>query len=422
MRWRLKFVVLALVVILGTRLYVHSQQVLFSIPDMSVLWGLDAAALLIGCLLLTVAYARTGWAEASVYPSSAVIRSSLTVLVVGGYLFVVGVLAQVVGRFGGATFLQLQTIVVLVGLTGLALLLLSDRARQRLHIFTARHFRKAQHDSVRMWTTVSEQMGRVTDTRTLGNTTARLMADAFDVLSVSVWLVDSNGHLQLVAATGRETDVEGGRDISDNASVLAGLRDRTAPFDLDDAAGGWVQELRDRNPTNFPNGGHRMCVPLRTGEQMLGALVLADRISGAPYTIEELELLRCTAAQVTAVLLNLRLAEEAARARELDAFRAVSAFFVHDLKNAAASLNLMLQNLPVHFDDPAFRSDALRGIGNTARRIDEMIGRLNELRQRPDLIRTESDLNDVVEEALDQIGGVRRADQPKPGARAEDPR
>ena len=63
----------------------------------------------------------------------------------------------------------------------------------------------------------------------------------------------------------------------------------------------------------------------------------------------------------------------------------MSAFFVHDLKNAAASLNLMLKNLPVHFDDPAFREDALRGVGNTARRIDEMIARLSALRQRPEL-------------------------------------
>ena len=33
----------------------------------------------------------------------------------------------------------------------------------------------------------------------------------------------------------------------------------------------------------------------------------------------------------------------------------MSTFFVHDLKNAASTLNLMLQNLPVHFNDPAFR-------------------------------------------------------------------
>ena len=112
--------------------------------------------------------------------------------------------------------------------------------------------------------------------------------------------------------------------------------------------------------------------------------MLADRINGAIYTVEELELLRCIGDQITSVLLNLRLASEVAHAKELEAFRTMSAFFVHDLKNAAASLNLMLKNLPVHFDDPAFREDALRGVGNTARRIDDMIARLSALRQRPD--------------------------------------
>jgi signal transduction histidine kinase len=81
----------------------------------------------------------------------------------------------------------------------------------------------------------------------------------------------------------------------------------------------------------------------------------------------------------------------------------MSAFFVHDLKNAAASLNLMLKNLPVHFDDPAFREDALRGIGNTARRIDEMIGRLTALRQQPNFNPVEADLNQLVSDALDRL-------------------
>jgi len=153
----------------------------------------------------------------------------------------------------------------------------------------------------------------------------------------------------------------------------------------------------------FPNGGHRWCVPLRTGEQSLGALVLADRVNAAQYTPEELELLRCIADQVTSVLLNLRLANAVTRARELEAFRTMSAFFVHDLKNAAASLNLMLKNLPVHFDDPAFREDALRGVGNAARRIDEMIARLGALRQRPDVRRVDTDLNQLVNEAASSM-------------------
>ena len=100
---------------------------------------------------------------------------------------------------------------------------------------------------------------------------------------------------------------------------------------------------------------------MRAGEQSLGVIVLADRINGAIYTVEELELLSCIGDQITSVLLNLRLATEVAHAKELEAFRTMSTFFVHDLKNAAASLNLMLKNLPVHFDEPAFREDALQG-------------------------------------------------------------
>jgi len=84
----------------------------------------------------------------------------------------------------------------------------------------------------------------------------------------------------------------------------------------------------------------------------------------------------------------------------------MSAFFVHDLKNTAASLNLMLKNLPVHFDDPEFRQDTLRGIGNTARRIDEMIARLSALRQQTDAVRVKADLNQLVSEALDRVNGT----------------
>jgi putative PEP-CTERM system histidine kinase len=135
-------------------------------------------------------------------------------------------------------------------------------------------------------------------------------------------------------------------------------------------------------------------------------VVLADRVSGSAYTPEDFELLKCIADQMTSSLVSLRLAGEVAVGRELEAFRTMSAFFVHDLKNAAASLNLMLQNLPVHFDDPEFRADALRGIGNTATRIDEMISRLSEVRHRPEIVRAEVDLNDVVTQALDRLNGT----------------
>jgi signal transduction histidine kinase len=102
----------------------------------------------------------------------------------------------------------------------------------------------------------------------------------------------------------------------------------------------------------------------------------------------------------------------------------MSAFFVHDLKNAAGSLNLMLKNLPAHFENPAFREDALRSVGNTVRRIDEIIGRLTALRQRPDFKPVEADLNQLVNEAIEGLDGMPHVDltkdlQPVPGTLAD---
>jgi putative PEP-CTERM system histidine kinase len=185
------------------------------------------------------------------------------------------------------------------------------------------------------------------------------------------------------------------------AAIAAALKRESGPFNLEKADAAWADEWRRVNPSHFPNGGERWSVALRTAEQPLGALVLADRVNGAPYSTEELALLQCVADHVTSALLNLRLADEVAQAREMEAFRAMSAFFVHDLKNAATSLNLTLKNLPVHF-----REDALRAIGNTARRIDATIARLSALRQRPDFRPIEADLNELVDSAIETLPGA----------------
>jgi len=59
--------------------------------------------------------------------------------------------------------------------------------------------------------------------------------------------------------------------------------------------------------------------------------------------------------------------------KELEGVQTMSAFLIHDLKNAASTLGLMLENLPTHFNNPAFREDAFRGIGSAASRINDLI-------------------------------------------------
>ena len=96
--------------------------------------------------------------------------------------------------------------------------------------------------------------------------------------------------------------------------------------------------------------------------------------------------------------------------KEFEALQTVSAFFAHDLKNAASTLSLMLTNLPVHFNDPSFRDDALRAIRNTVERINQLISRAAKLQSGLTLNRAETDLNALLSDSIQQLdhsNGVR---------------
>jgi putative PEP-CTERM system histidine kinase len=407
MQWRIKFLILGLGIIFGVRIYTCSQALLFS-RNHPALINLETVALLLGCALMSVAYLRKGFSEIDVYPSHAVLQTSLTVLLVGGYLVVIGVLAQIASRTGEAQGFEIQAFVVLLGVAVLAVLLVSNRVRQNIQRFVSRHFRRPEHDFRKVWTDFTHAMSSVLERTGLCAAAAKLISETFNALSVTIWLFDEEQQ-RLVLATTTSQLAHGTEDENPNfpvATSLEELRGASQPFDLEKAKKGWALALRQISSTQFRTGGHRICAPLLSGERWLGVAVLADRVSGVPYTLEELELLKCIADQVAAALLNIRLTQEIVRGKEMEAFQIMSAFFVHDLKNAASTLSLMLKNLPIHFDDPAFRQDALRGIGEAAQRINQIIERLSVLRHKVELEPVEFDLNLLVNESLENLNSL----------------
>jgi putative PEP-CTERM system histidine kinase len=134
--------------------------------------------------------------------------------------------------------------------------------------------------------------------------------------------------------------------------------------------------------------------------QLQGVMLLGDRVGGVLFSLQDYDLLKCVGDQIAASLLNSQLSQKLLQAKELEAFQTMSAFFVHDLKNTASTLNLMVQNLPVHFDNPAFREDALRGIAKSGQHINNLIRRLSVLRHDLRIHPEVSDLNDLVSKVL----------------------
>ena len=404
MRWRIKFLVLGLGIVFGARIYTGSEALLFSGRNLA-LANLETGSLLVGCILMGVAYFRSDFADVDVYPSRAVLQTSLTVLLVGGYLFVVGVFAQIVAYMGGSSNFQLQAFLVLLAIVLLAALLLSDRFRQNVQRLVSRHFARPQYDFRKVWSGFTQCISSSLDESTLCTAAVKLISNTFNALSVTIWLYDASKEALVFGASTSKSQ----RDaplFTLGSSLVTSLRTVFEPFNLEEAKQSWAQPLRQVSAGQFLEGGDRIGIPLVASDRWLGLVILADRVGGGRYTFEEYDLLKCIGDQIGASVLNLRLAAELMLGKEREAFQNISAFFVHDLKNTASTLNLMLQNLPVHFDDPAFRKDALRGIGKTAERINQLIERLSILRHKLELKLTECDLNRLVGEALETLNGA----------------
>src|SRR4029077_12418861 len=262
---------------------------IFSGQDLE-LTNVETVALLLGCLLMAIAYLRSGFSEIDVYPSRAVLHTSVTVLLAGGYLFVVGVLAQIVAHFGGVASFPIEAFLVLLGLVILAALLLSNRVRQGIQLFISRHFRRPEHDFRQIWTRFTQRLSVILDEAGVCDAASRLISETFNALSVSIWLLDSQ-YERLVRASStlhseQEQAGDSTREVAAKEWNSISLNKLSRPFELERAKEKWTENLKEISAGRFRTGGNRICVPLLAGEHRLGVIILADRVSGIRYTGE----------------------------------------------------------------------------------------------------------------------------------------
>lgn len=402
MRWRIKFMILALGLLFCVRAYTSSQVLLFRGTDLTFTM-VNNGALLVACIVMLRSVFRAGNFEVGVYPSQSVITNSFTVIVAGVYLVVVGLFAKVVSMLGGQTGFALKAFIVLVALVLLATLLLSDRVRLYVRQFVSRHFQRPVYDYRTVLEKITQGTARCVEPVELSTAITKLASEIFQCLSVTVWLADERKEVLTFAASTslfEENAAQLALSPSEAKEVINALSSRNDPVDIDAAKDPWANALRRIHPDLFHKGGNRVCVPMIASGEFLGTINLGDRVAGVRFSMQDMDLLRSVAGQAAAGLLKIRLSQKLAQARQLEAFQAMSAFFVHDLKNTASTLSLMLQNFPVHYQDPGFREDALRGMSKTVVHINDLISRLNMLRHELKVQAVECDLNELVTETL----------------------
>lgn len=408
MRWRIKYMIVGVGVLLTVWCYNSIQAVLYSAINVD-LAGLNAGSLLLGCLFISVALSRGHLGAVDLYPPPRGLQGSLTLIAAGVYLLLVGSLAELVAYLQAGSAFPLQAFLAMVGIGAIASIFLSDRLRLRAKRSFSHYFHRPQYDYRRVWSTFTERTASISDPSDFCREATSLVSETLEALSVTIWLVDEHRQSFSLGASTSFSEEESRALVGDgkiSPDLVKMLREHAYPTAVLDVSGALGELMRQLGRKKFENGGDYYFLPLATRDEVLGVLILGDRVSGLPFTFEEFDLMKTLGNQIVATLLSIKLTGRLGEARKLEAFQTMSTFFVHDLKNTASTLSLMLQNLPRHFDDPDFRQDALRAISKSVDKINAMISRLGYFRQSLELKLVPTDLNELIKTSLAGFAGA----------------
>jgi putative PEP-CTERM system histidine kinase len=149
----------------------------------------------------------------------------------------------------------------------------------------------------------------------------------------------------------------------------------------------------------------RLVLPIMQHDSLLGFVVLADPPPPFELTYEDRDLLRTAGRHVATHLAQHDADRKLAESRQFETYHRLTAFVMHDLKNLAAQLSLIVANAEKHRRNPQFVDDAIGTIANSTARMQRLIEQLQG--REVQSLRRRVSLSEAARQACRRCGGRR---------------
>jgi hypothetical protein len=392
-----KFEVIGAGILLTMYLVYFSQGLLHRSLDMSLLPA-RSISLMAAIAFMAFSHFRRGEA-ARIQVSREFAFRSLVVLAVGGYLFGLGVLGEGLRFLDPGLQRTLLTVAGLAGGVGIIIVFLSEGMRRKIKVSLHKNFYQNKYNYRDQWLQFTRRIGTARNQEELHQAILTVIGETFAVQDTILYLRDPDGDaFWAIAAHGATLPPEPFTSDNPLLRYLAGRE--------------WIFSSRDENPqiwrenrSFLEDGGISFIIPLHFDRNLEGFILLGQPVNRREdYTYEDFDLMKLLAAQAASTILSLRLADQLAGSRELAAIGKVSAFVLHDLKNLVSSLALVVENARHCLDDEDFRADMLLTLNSNVVQMRNLIGRLQDLEEKPTLDLQAGDLAAVVREGARLAG------------------
>lgn len=394
-RGKIKYAIFGVGAGVALNIFYYSHALLYRSINLHLL-PVRTGIILISILLIGVSLYRHKAMDIELAVSRKILYRSLSLIIVGIYLLVLGLLGQSMQYLGPEVGKNITTFLGFIGAILVLIVIFSERLRRKTVVFLNKNFFKQKYDYRDQWLQFTQRIYLKHSFDELLGAIATGFKEAIGARGVTLWLKEKGGEeYHSVRALNQVVP-----EIKPDRELVEFLKDTKWILDVRDpkcnhivsVAKGFINESRAS-----------LIVPLLNIDDLIGFLVLEDGLADADYNFEDYDLMRNLSKQAMSAILNARLSAELMEAKEMEAMGKLSSFILHDLKNATSMLSLIVQNAEEHIDNPEFQRDAIKAIFNTSEKMKAMIGKLKAIPQKSSLQLEYSDLGYSVKQVISQL-------------------
>jgi putative PEP-CTERM system histidine kinase len=392
-KYTLRYLVIAVGILFAYDLFVFAQaQMVKGIEASS--WAARGFVAAVTLPLLAIAARRNPQWALNIFVSRQVVFYSATFVVVGVYLLVMAFGGYLIALYGGTWGRAVQFVFFAGTIVVLLALLASADVRRRARVFLAKHFYRNKYDYRIEWLRFIQ---------TLSDSSADDSA-AHDSRPGSEVGLSRPAYARAIRAVGQIVNSPGGvmylrQDEPPTLLPVAAWPaanyklDATALADADELLSflerkQWLVDVREYRQTadayenlllpaslDTPGRDH-IVLPLLEQSSVIGVLVLDYPPPPFKPTYEDRDLLKTVGRHVATYIAQHEADRRLAENRQFEAYHRLTAFVMHDLKNLAAQLSLIVANAERHKRNPEFVDDAISTVALSTERMQRLIEQL----------------------------------------------
>lgn len=378
-RWEYKYLVIGSLLIGATFVWIASYRLTYlTIVPRHLL--LTAIFLLFGWALVSYAVLHHRLLNRKFFVSRKVVYTFAIPTLLAVYLLGFGLISLLMRTFGLEMAFIVQWLLVASGCVAAVIFAFSGKIRRRIQFYVSTHFYVNKYEYRDEWLALSGQLqGTLTEDEVI-NALRRVLIDSLYTTKIFIWIGDADRGYRLISAP----QAFGGQvkpNFPAPGDLLVKYIQAHSHFYLEEKDPNSVwHEVRKRTKPLFTAFDLKLITPISVGSQLVGLIGLGPEYTGGQYGHDDFDLLTVLGCQTASSLLAVRMAEKLAHVREQQAWNRLSAFVLHDIKNAATMLSMLQENAPEHIHESEFQQDMLDLVDDALRRMGRVEQRLLTLK------------------------------------------